>query len=1316
MAATAVIHEPSDNSVTHEVNIDESVRLVGYCKPGFWETRHRSEWFIVEGPPWHATSLGWGGHTEWLDWAEISHSMASRSKPGETLKFRFYCSGTSGKDNADRTFKVRELSGTVTQGDSTIAHDATTLYLNGSVGNGANAMSVRDEADKEITRFSADKSGKYAGYADLSNLSSGSSKKLLLWATVTAGGKNFWKKIKEITVTKGAPPAPPPPTPTWVSPSDNAWHGPGSENLKMTGNAVAGIEQIYVVQQRTDGSEWTNHYITEFSQGGDGNFTMPIYGSFTWGEGDYQVRFMVKRQGTWSAYSDWRTFKIDNTAPGIAWTSLSATARTITVKGRVTDASSGPSWVRVNYKRNTSTNWSDGGWSYVDADGNFSHSFTAYATAASPRTYDVRFFGVDKAGNDSEWSETRQATVQRSRPVVEWLAPAAQSSLAAQPTYRVKVTDPATSVSAAKLTLRYTHKDGHSDYDTYTMKKDADEPDVWYVKPRLSDFRDIKDGTTFTAEVVATNADDDDSVKAERTFNKAAVTYFGEFTLTPPPDLGGVEPGDVFDLSLRIKADGMPQGVRIDVPLPDGLEAAGAPSYDAANSTSDPSSSWRIPSNLRSYWNGKNDNNGLIGGQWNTTPHMDHEEVVVIKLPVKVSAGAAHGPRTTTATIWQYPGQSNTKTASATIQVGTDDTPPELAWVSPAADSVHGDSLPVVASATDDKSGIKEVVFDWRIDGGAWQTTPAIMNRGADHQYTYSLDIADVAAGKTIEARMKATDNAGNTSQWTTVRAFRKGHHFETFALSLPADGAHLRPGATVDLTLRVKADVTMRDVQFELPLPPGLTANGAPRMAAGTDEAGNDKPVAQRMNTAWNGKSNPLLTHPSQLPEMAAGNVVILSIPVKVNADAEPGTIAVTAKGWRGGDARLNEQSSRAAITVVQRIGDLVTEAALQRLRGQDVDQSGGFTPGDTLIYRLNLRASGTTGLTGLQLAYPLPDGLQANGKAAFANHSDVRAGLNPQWNGTAGKQQLLGPGVAVPAGKSLVIDIPVKLAAPRNAQLPVTSQVSVSAANTSGTHVLSDAFTWQSTDFDASAALRTSLTVLPGNALPRPGDSLTYEVTLHAQRWALSGAQLTFDLPAGLARDPARQPSFAPGGHIQAGLNAQWDGNGQLLSQDVALPAGKSIVVRVPVRVRMAAVPGQLVSRVAAGAVNVRGMQFAEHLLTLAGEPPETGQLRMVKRVDRDTARPGEALTYTIHFMNLGTEPLADLDIHQAVPPHTRLLEVACGKPMPTGLTCTPKAAGPDERSVRWEFDGQLPAGAGAEVTYTVQIKGQAQPISHR
>ncbi|WP_293029051.1 DUF11 domain-containing protein [Pandoraea sp.] len=1200
---------------------------------------------------------------------------------------------------------VRPLGGSVDQSTVNVGYGTRDVLISGNVNSGATHMIVYRDGS-EVARFANQgDTATTSGRVDVSGLTQGSWTLRVYAALVHSGGVH-WQHLKDVTVTRQA--SPPPPKPTWVSPNDNVWHRHGSNNLDMTGNAVAGIEQLYVVQQRADGSQWNYHYIDNFTQGNDGNFTVPIYGSLLWSEGDYQVRFMVKRQGTWSAYSDWRTLKIDNTGPTVAWTGLSAKARTITVKGKVTDTLSGPSWVRVHYKRDTNTTWSDGGWSYVDASGNFSHSFIASAPASGTRTYDVRFFGVDKAGNESDWSETRKIAIKRSQPVVEWLAPAAQTAFVSTPTYRVRITDPETSIAGANITVRYTNKYGQPDVETDAMKKDGEAPDVWYFKASLADFHDIKDGSAFTAEVVATNADKDRSVKVERSFNKAAVEYFGEFTLTPPANLGGVKPGDTFDLSLRIKADGMPRGVRIDLPLPDGLEADGEPRYDAANSTSDAENSWKIPANIRAYWNGKSSRTALISAPWDSQPYMDHEEIVVIKLPVKVSEGATHGPRTATAAIWQHPGESNKKIASATIQIGTDNTPPELAWVSPAANSVHGDALPIAVSATDDKSGINEVKLDWRVDGGAWQTTPASMSRGTGDQYIHALDITGIAAGKTIEVRMKATDNARNQSEWTSIRAFRKGQYFETFALTLPAGSPDLRPGATFDLTLRVKADVAMRDVQFELPLPAGLMANGAPRIAAGTDETGNNLAVAQHLNTEWNGASRPLLTHPTRLPGMAAGNVVILSIPVRVSHEAQPGSVAVVAKGWRGGAAHQNERSSALTLTVVPRVGDVISHGALLRHKGQDVDQSGGFTPGDTLIYRLSLSAVRDAEIAGLRLEYAVPDGLQANGTPAFAPHSDVTSGLNPAWDGTTGNPQLLGAGVTLPAGKTLMIDIPVRLITPRDARSTVTSNVGVTASNASGYKILSDTFAWQNAGFEASAALQTGLTVLPANAQPRPGESLTYEATLRARRWALVDAQLTFDLPAGLARDPARALSFAPTSQVNTGLNQQWDGSGQLLAPGVALPADQTIVVRVPVQVRDQAVPGPLVSRVAAGATNVRGMQFAEHLLTLSGQPPETGQLSLVKHVDRETAQPGQTLTYTIHFRNLGVEPLNNIDIHDAAPAHTRLLGAACGSPMPAALKCSPKTGESGEHSVRWEFDGHLPAGASGRVSYTVQIRG--------
>jgi len=88
----------------------------------------------------------------------------------------------------------------------------------------------------------------------------------------------------------------------------------------------------------------------------------------------------------------------------------------------------------------------------------------------------------------------------------------------------------------------------------------------------------------------------------------------------------------------------------------------------------------------------------------------------------------------------------------------------------------------------------------------------------------------------------------------------------------------------------------------------------------------------------------------------------------------------------------------------------------------------------------------------------------------------------------------------------------------------------------------------------------------------------------------------------------------------------------------------------------------------------------------------------------VQSNTALPGHILEYTIAYENRGVGPISQLRINDSAPAYTQILgaSVQCSS-TPASLVCTPALASSD---VRWDFTGNLPAGANGTVSYQVTI----------
>lgn len=101
--------------------------------------------------------------------------------------------------------------------------------------------------------------------------------------------------------------------------------------------------------------------------------------------------------------------------------------------------------------------------------------------------------------------------------------------------------------------------------------------------------------------------------------------------------------------------------------------------------------------------------------------------------------------------------------------------------------------------------------------------------------------------------------------------------------------------------------------------------------------------------------------------------------------------------------------------------------------------------------------------------------------------------------------------------------------------------------------------------------------------------------------------------------------------------------------------------------------------------------------------------GALTLTKSADKSTARPGETITYTIQFANLGLEPLSKLDIFDATPAYTTFVSASCASPLPsnlTGCSITQQPAVGTTGSIRWTLTGELAPGAAGEVSFSVQV----------
>jgi len=103
------------------------------------------------------------------------------------------------------------------------------------------------------------------------------------------------------------------------------------------------------------------------------------------------------------------------------------------------------------------------------------------------------------------------------------------------------------------------------------------------------------------------------------------------------------------------------------------------------------------------------------------------------------------------------------------------------------------------------------------------------------------------------------------------------------------------------------------------------------------------------------------------------------------------------------------------------------------------------------------------------------------------------------------------------------------------------------------------------------------------------------------------------------------------------------------------------------------------------------------------------DAGSLRLVKSVSAATVLPGDVITYTIAYTNMGAAPLTAIEIQDMVPPYSRFQSASCGS-LGTGLSACGVTVQPPVNGtgpLRWTLSGPLDPGATGSVTFQVQVE---------
>jgi len=112
------------------------------------------------------------------------------------------------------------------------------------------------------------------------------------------------------------------------------------------------------------------------------------------------------------------------------------------------------------------------------------------------------------------------------------------------------------------------------------------------------------------------------------------------------------------------------------------------------------------------------------------------------------------------------------------------------------------------------------------------------------------------------------------------------------------------------------------------------------------------------------------------------------------------------------------------------------------------------------------------------------------------------------------------------------------------------------------------------------------------------------------------------------------------------------------------------------------------------------------ARTALTIVGNPTTAG-LTLTKAVNKETALPGEIITYTLTYANQSSQPLNNIVVFDSTPAFTTFLSASAG-PLPSNLSSASIANPPIGASgpIRWTFTGALASGQTGTVVFSVMV----------
>jgi uncharacterized repeat protein (TIGR01451 family) len=383
----------------------------------------------------------------------------------------------------------------------------------------------------------------------------------------------------------------------------------------------------------------------------------------------------------------------------------------------------------------------------------------------------------------------------------------------------------------------------------------------------------------------------------------------------------------------------------------------------------------------------------------------------------------------------------------------------------------------------------------------------------------------------------------------------------------------------------------------------------------------------------------------------LSAGQTGTVTLRLRVNPGLPSGALITNTAQISSVEAPIGVPSNSATVTVNS------TPLPSPLVVTKQVSAASA-APGQPLEFLITVRNNGAAPATGVTLTDPVPLGATA----VSASDGGVVAGGVARWS--------LG---VLAAGASRQVGLRVTVNNNAGSTITNTAQ-----AGSDGVQPVSS----NSVTVLVSAASNVTLTKSVDRAQAGPGEILTYTISFTNNGGAPVTNGSVFDV-------------IPPGTQlVDASNNGQLSGN-TLVWTIPALAPGAGGVVSFRAQVRNDVVPGTLISNQAQLAVAAQGTVLTSNTAVTTIAQPGVS-LTLAKTVDRTAARPGDVITYTLSYSNLGPGTATNAEIADPVPPGLVFLDAQGNVQVdiPT-------------RTLRFNL-GSLPPGAFGTVSFRARVDG--------